>query len=99
MRELLEKLNLSDYVSAAFAWCAEQGLDSVSEIKEAEMEQDFVDALELKPGKAKILRKRFADQALGDVKRFCSLGYNLRVEKLWYSVAKKRQFSNQPDSN
>ena len=43
---------------AAAAWCDEQGVDSLAELREAEMEEELIAALPLKPAKAKILRKR-----------------------------------------
>ena len=43
---------------AAAAWCEEQGVESLAELREAEMEGELIAALPLKPAKAKILRKR-----------------------------------------
>jgi len=62
LRELLEGLKLSDSLPAASAWCREQGVDTLAELREAEMELELVEALALKPGKAKILLKRLQDQ-------------------------------------
>eukprot|EP00287_Rhodomonas_sp_CCMP768_P032035 CAMPEP_0202853484 /NCGR_PEP_ID=MMETSP1389-20130828/90504_1 /ASSEMBLY_ACC=CAM_ASM_000865 /TAXON_ID=302021 /ORGANISM="Rhodomonas sp., Strain CCMP768" /LENGTH=484 /DNA_ID=CAMNT_0049532033 /DNA_START=86 /DNA_END=1540 /DNA_ORIENTATION=- len=50
--------SLQDKVGAAREWFDQQGLDSVSELKEAEMEDDFVAFLQLKEGRARILKKR-----------------------------------------
>ena len=62
LRELLDGLSLSDLLPMASTWCKEQGLDSLDELREAEMEAELVDALGLKPGKAKILLKRLKEQ-------------------------------------
>ena len=58
LRALLEGLGLSDKIGAAEAWLDEQGCDSLAELKEAEMEEDFAKALELKPVKKKLLLSR-----------------------------------------
>lgn len=62
LETLLEGLNLEDDVGTASAWCAQQGIDSISELKEAEMESEFAVALALKPAKQKLLLKRIAEQ-------------------------------------
>ena len=54
----MEGLGLSDKIGAAEAWLDEQGCDSLAELKEAEMEEDFAKALELKPVKKKLLLSR-----------------------------------------
>ena len=41
--------------------CDEQGYDSVAEVKEAQEEGALVEALHLKPGKAKLLLKRIGE--------------------------------------
>ena len=43
------------------AWCEEQGVDSVAEIRIAKAEDDFVAMLGLKPLKAKVLRAGLPD--------------------------------------
>jgi len=53
--ELLSKCNIIDKLGAAVAWCEEQGLDDVQEIKLAKMEAQFVDALGLKEGKKRVV--------------------------------------------
>ena len=60
--ELLHKCKLIDKLGAAVAWCEEQGLDDVDEIKLAKMETQFVDALGLKEGK-----KRVVTNVLGSI--------------------------------
>ena len=60
LRELLEGAKLTSAIPKAIAWCAEMGADSVSEIREAEAEEDFVNALELLPLKKALLLKRLA---------------------------------------
>eukprot|EP00908_Phaeocystis_cordata_P019188 Transcript_30687.p1 GENE.Transcript_30687~~Transcript_30687.p1 ORF type:complete len:628 (+),score=121.95 Transcript_30687:2817-4700(+) len=45
-------------VEAAAAWCNAEGVESLAELREAEVEEDLIAALPLKPAKAKILRKR-----------------------------------------
>jgi len=61
LSELLDGLKLSESIATASAWCKEQGVDSVAELKEAEMEGQLVEALNLKPAKAKLLLKRIAE--------------------------------------
>ena len=52
-------LNLEEYFDAAVAWCKSQGVEKLADIKEAEVEQDFVDALNITfPVKAKLMVKR-----------------------------------------
>ena len=60
LRELLEGVKLTSAIPKAIAWCAEMGVDSVSEIREVEAEEGFVNALELLPLKKALLLKRFA---------------------------------------
>ena len=60
LRELLEGAKLTSAIPKAIAWCAEMGVDSVSEIREVEAEEGFVNALELLPLKKALLLKRFA---------------------------------------
>ena len=55
LAELLHGCNLSGSMAAAGAWFEEQGLDTVAELKKARMEADFVAALQLKPGKERVL--------------------------------------------
>ena len=55
LAELLHGCNLSGSMAAAGAWFEEQGLDTVAELKKARMETDFVAALQLKPGKERVL--------------------------------------------
>lgn len=49
----------------AAEWCEEKGVDSVEELKQAEMESEYVAALKLKEAKAKILLKRLAELPAG----------------------------------
>ena len=43
---------------AAAVWCNDVGVESLAELREAEMEEELIAALPLKAAKAKILRKR-----------------------------------------
>lgn len=52
-----------DVLCAAGAWCAAQGLDSVGELLEVGAADELVQALPLKPGKARLLSKRLAAAA------------------------------------
>ena len=61
LSELLAGANLSGCLNVAMVWCQGQGFDSVAEIKEVGEEQAFMDALKLKPGKAKLLLKRISE--------------------------------------
>ena len=63
LRELLEGLNLEEKLEQAQSWCGEQGIESVAELKEADMTGDLAGALHLKPAKKKLLLKRIADTA------------------------------------
>ena len=60
LMDLLRNAGLGDKVTAAETWCEEQGLDSLAEIKEVKEEEALVAALQLKPGKAKLLLGRIA---------------------------------------
>ena len=52
---LLKETRLTDKMKAATAWCNEQGFDAVDEILKTNMDEEFVTALKLKPGKCKLL--------------------------------------------
>jgi len=54
---LLKDTRLEDRMDAASAWCDEQGFDAVDEILATSMEEAFVAALSLKPGKQMVLLK------------------------------------------
>ena len=54
-------LNLAAHLPAATAWCAEQGVDSMCELKEVEMEEELVKHLRLKPATAKLMLKRIPE--------------------------------------
>ena len=51
----------ADALRHASEWCEEQGVDGFEMIKEVGMEDDFVAALALKPGKQRQLRKRLGE--------------------------------------
>ena len=57
LRQVLVAAKLRDREAEAVAWFEEQGIDSIDELRKAEMEKDLVEALKLKPGKAKVLLK------------------------------------------
>ena len=61
LRALLEGLKLASHMDMANNWCKEQGLESVAEVKEAEMGKELAEAMQLKPGKVKLLVKRWAE--------------------------------------
>ena len=68
LRHLIESLRLgpeetTEALSAARAWCASEGFDDASEVREVGAESELVAALHLKPGKARLLRKRLDDLA------------------------------------
>ena len=71
--KLMEDINLAAYLPAAIAWCDEQGVDSVSELKEVQMEEDLVNHLNIKPAKAKLMLKRITEAA----SELQILGFNL----------------------
>ena len=45
----------------ASGWCLEQGVESIAELKEADMVGDMAKSLGLKPAKNKLLLKRVAE--------------------------------------
>ena len=51
----------ADALRHASEWCEEQGVDGFEMIKEVGMEDEFVAALALKPGKQRQLRKRLGE--------------------------------------
>ena len=61
LAELLQSTRLSDKLDAALAWCDEQGFDAVEEIVKTQMGADFTTALQLKPGKAKLMLKELEE--------------------------------------
>ena len=58
LQELLDGCGLGGSYAAALAWCEKQGYDSVAEIVETGEQGVLVEALQLKPGKAKLLLGR-----------------------------------------
>ena len=54
---LLEKAKLGGRLAEAEAWCADEGIDSVPYLRLAEMEDEFVAALQLKRAQATVLAK------------------------------------------
>ena len=60
LQELLDGCGLGGSYAAALAWCEEQGYESLAEVVETGEQDVFVAALQLKPGKAKLLRGRIA---------------------------------------
>jgi hypothetical protein len=69
LRRLIDELKLksgtAEVVRVAGEWCEEKGVDSAEELKQAEMESEYVAALKLKEAKAKILLKRLAELPAG----------------------------------
>ena len=61
LREVLRAAKLSEREADAVAWFREQGIESIAELKDAEIEAEFAQALRLKPSKAKIFLKRIAE--------------------------------------
>ena len=55
LRLALHDKDIAVRVEAAKAWCSKQGVDSVSMLIEVQAEQELVDALALKPLKARQL--------------------------------------------
>ena len=58
LRELMEGLKLEGQLEAARSWCIEQGVESLADLKEADMVGELASALKLKPAKKKIYEKR-----------------------------------------
>ena len=65
LAELLDGLKVSDKLTAARSWFAEQGIDTLAELKEADMVSDLADAIQLKPAKKKLLVKRVREEFYG----------------------------------
>ena len=64
LQELLDGCGLGGSYAAALAWCEKQGYDSVAEIVETGEQGVLVEALQLKPGKAKLLLGRIRPRGL-----------------------------------
>jgi len=64
LSELLDACNMQESLDTALAWCDAQGVDSISMLKEVEMEPDLIAALDLKPARAKLLSKRLAEWSM-----------------------------------
>ena len=61
LAELLASCHLQEKLAAAVAWCEEEDVKSVKMIKDAEVEDDFIEALGLKKVPAKALRKMLTE--------------------------------------
>jgi len=61
LAELMGKCNLLAQLDLAISWCVEKGVDSIEELKYAEMEEDFVAGLDLKEAKSRVLAKRLKE--------------------------------------
>ena len=62
--ELLQDMNLQNSLTVATAWCDQNGAESIEDVVEHDMIEDFVGALELKPIPTKKLINRRASMAL-----------------------------------
>ena len=60
LRQVLVAAKLRDREADAVAWFEEEGIESIDDLKEAETENDLVEALKLGKSKAKILLKHIA---------------------------------------
>ena len=58
LSSLLKECGLSDKLNDALVWCDKEGAESLGELVEVKMEGDLIEALNLQPVKAKLLRKR-----------------------------------------
>ena len=74
MQGLLKKARLESKLAEAEAWCEEEGAESVSEIKLAHLEEQFLVALNLKRAKANILRDRLAEVKVEEPSERLSVG-------------------------
>ena len=61
LRSLLKKAKLEKKLAEAEAWCEQEGVESMSYLKEVEMEDDLVQALNLKNAQARMLRLKLKD--------------------------------------
>jgi len=62
LREIMVGLSIGEHLAEASSWCTEVGLDSLAELKEAEMEADLVSYLvDLPDAKAKLMLKRIRE--------------------------------------
>ena len=74
LHELLGISNLASKLEEALSWFTEHDYESIEQMLEAGTEQEFVNALQLKPGKAKLLRidlKNYASRT-SDVEKAAS---------------------------
>eukprot|EP00962_Isochrysis_galbana_P043677 scaffold16716_cov134-Isochrysis_galbana.AAC.11 len=55
VQQILAKRGLNAWLNLALQWCDSQGFESIAEVCEAEEEVTMVAALDIKPGKAKLL--------------------------------------------
>ena len=74
LRALLKKAKLESKLAEAEAWCEEMGADSVSEIKLARVEDQFVASLKLKMVKANILRQKLGEFKVEEPSERLSVG-------------------------
>jgi hypothetical protein len=58
LADVLGQARMPEKLSAASQWCDDKGIGSLDTLRDAEMEQNLVDALELREARAKILLKR-----------------------------------------
>jgi hypothetical protein len=60
LRQVLKAAKVATCEAAAVAWFDAQGLSSIDDLKEVEMENELVAAMQLKPGAHKLLLKKIA---------------------------------------
>jgi hypothetical protein len=58
LAEALSQARVAEKLGAANRWCDDKGIGSLETLREADMEGELVDALDLREAKAKILLKR-----------------------------------------
>ena len=63
LTELMHAVKMDAKLEDAEKWCEEMGAESVGEIGEADMIGEFIEALGLKPIKAKLLRQKLEEAA------------------------------------
>jgi len=61
LEELLTQARVPNKLHVALSWCDEKGVNSLDTLREAQMEQCLVDALDLKEARAAVLLKRLKE--------------------------------------
>jgi len=64
LRSVLKAAKLANKYEAALNWCVESGVESIEYLREVEMENELVEALQLKPAQRKMLLLKIAQKKM-----------------------------------